>query len=311
MPFLIFFDKITMVNDMQEHIDEFINYLTFEKKYSDNTIENYIKDLNLFSDFIKTRHINYQNMDYSRVSSYLIYLNDLKYSSSSINRHLSSIRSFYEFMLNRKVVSSSPFKLVHGPKKEKKLPNYLKYSEFEDLVNTCDETALGFRNRMILELLFATGVRVSEAVNIKLTDIDFKECEIKIIGKGKKMRIVYFNQVCKKVMSEYVLNARNELLKGKKSEYLLLNHLGNKLTRRGVQDILEKLIKKSSIKHKISPHTLRHTFATLLLNEGMDIREVQELLGHERLSTTSIYTHVSNEELRRIYLQNHPRAHKK
>ena len=112
-------------------------------------------------------------------------------------------------------------------------------------------------------------------------------------------------------MSEYVLNARNELLKGKKSEYLLLNHLGNKLTRRGIQDILEKLIKKSSIKHKISPHTLRHTFATLLLNEGMDIREVQELLGHERLSTTSIYTHVSNEELRRIYLQNHPRAHKK
>lgn len=296
---------------MNKEIDSFLDYLTYEKKYSDYTISNYNKDLDDFNSYVTNKRINYKTMNYSDVSNYLIHLSDLNYKPASINRHLSSIRSFYNFMLDKGIVDASPFKLVHGPKKEKKLPNYLKYQEFEDLVNSCDDTALGKRNRMILELLFATGVRVSEAVNMKLIDINFKEREIKVFGKGKKVRIVYFNKVCQTVMSDYVLNARQELLNGKKSDYLLINHLGNKLTTRGVEDIIDRLIKNSSVKHKISPHTLRHTFATLLLNEGMDIREVQELLGHARLSTTSIYTHVSNEELRRVYLQNHPRAHKK
>lgn len=296
---------------MDDAINSFLDYLTYEKKYSEYTVENYGKDLDDFKKYISEKKINYKNMNYTEVSAYLIHLSNMNYSPSSINRHLSSIRSFYTYMLNNKKVSSSPFKLIHGPKKEKKLPNYLKYQEFVDLVESCDETPLGVRNRMILELLFATGVRVSEAVNIKIEDINFKDREIKVFGKGKKVRIVYFNKVCQSVMSNYVLNARQELLKGKRSDYLLINHLGNKLTTRGVEDIIDRLIKNSSVKHKISPHTLRHTFATLLLNEGMDIREVQELLGHARLSTTSIYTHVSNEELRRVYLQNHPRAHKK
>lgn len=292
-------------------IDHFIDYLTFEKKYSENTVLGYEKDLNIFKNYIESRKLNYQKLTYKDVTDYMIYLKSQKLKSTSINRALSSLRSFYAYLIKIKDVENSPFKLIKGPKKEKELPNYLKYNEFEDILKSCDETNLGIRNRMILELLFATGVRVSEAVNIKITDISFKEREIKIQGKGNKSRIVYFNKVCQEVMSKYVLNARQELLKGKKSEYLLLNHLGNKLTRRGIADIINKLIMKSSIKHKISPHTLRHTFATLLLNEGMDIREVQELLGHERLSTTNIYTHVSNEELRRVYLKSHPRAHKK
>ena len=288
---------------LEESIEKFINYITFQKKYSDNTIVSYQKDLDDFLNYINSNKLDYKNLNYTNVTDYLIYIKSKKLSSQTINRHLSSIRSLYKYMLDNKIVTSSPFKLIRGIKKEKKLPNYLQYNEFVDLVNSCDESCLGIRNRMILELLFATGVRVSEAVNIKLKDINFKEREIKITGKGKKQRIVYFNKVCQKVMSEYVLNARVELLKGKTCEYLLLNHLGNKLTRRGIADILDKQIKKSSLKHKISPHTLRHTFATLLLNNGMDIREVQELLGHERLSTTSIYTHVSNEELRSVYLK--------
>ncbi len=296
---------------MQKSINDFLGYLEFEKKYSENTIASYEKDLDEFHNYIKTTKLNFKRLTYDDVTDYLIRLKKENYKSTSINRHLSSIRSFYEYLLNQKIVNNSPFKLVSGPKKEKKLPNYLKYDEFIDLIESCDETPLGIRNRMILELLFATGIRVSEAVNIKIKDIDFKNREIRITGKGNKMRIVYFNKVCQEVMSKYVLNARQELLKGKKCDYLLVNHLGNSLTRRGIADILEKLMKKSAIKHKISPHTLRHTFATLLLNEGMDIREVQELLGHARLSTTSIYTHVSNEELRRVYLNAHPRAHKK
>lgn len=296
---------------MSMYIQNFLDYLLYEKKYSENTVSGYLKDLEQFELYIKSNKKDFKNMDYSLVSDYLLYLGKMKYTSTSINRHLSSLRSFYDYLINSNIVTSNPFKLVHGPKKEKKLPSYLKYSEFEDIVSLCDDTPLGMRNRMILELLFATGIRVSEAVNIKLADISFKEREIKVFGKGKKTRIVYFNKVCQSVMSDYVLKARQELLKGKKNDFLLLNHLGNKLTRRGIALVLDNLIRKSSLKHKISPHTLRHTFATLLLNEGMDIREVQELLGHERLSTTSIYTHVSNEELRRVYLQSHPRAHKK
>ncbi len=296
---------------MDKYIDEFLNFLEFEKKYSTNTIESYRRDLESFLEYIKSNKVDYKTMKYSDVTSYMVHLSKNDLASSSINRHLSSIRSFYDFMIKNNHLANSPFKLINGPKKEKKLPNYLQYEEFLDLIEACEENALGLRNRMILELLFATGVRVSELVSIKIDDINFKAREIKIVGKGNKTRIVYFNKTCQSIMSKYVLEARQELLKGEKCDYLLINHLGNPLTRRGVADILEKLIQKSSLKHKISPHTLRHTFATLLLNEGMDIREVQELLGHARLSTTSIYTHVSNEEMRRVYLNSHPRAHKK
>lgn len=296
---------------MDDEITSFLECLEYEKKYSSHTISNYERDLDEFKNYIDALKIDYKHMDYSKVSDYLLHLSNKKYSPSSVNRHLSSIRSFYTYLLNANLTDSSPFKAIRGPKKEKKLPNYLKYQEFLDLIDSIGETALDKRDRMILELLFATGVRVSELVNIKLTDINFKEKEIKVYGKGKKTRIVYFNNECQKVMSDYVLNARQEILKEKQCEYLIINHFGNKITTRGIEDIIDKCIRKSSLNHKISPHTLRHTFATLLLNEGMDIREVQELLGHERLSTTNIYTHVSNEELRKVYLKSHPRAHTK
>ena len=296
---------------MDSEITSFLDSLQYEKKYSSHTIFNYERDLEGFKEYVQSKKIDYKNMNYSKVSEYLLHLSSKKYSPSSVNRHLSAIRSFYSYLLDEKLTNSSPFKAIHGPKKEKKLPNYLKYQEFLDLIDSLKDTALDMRNRMILELLFATGVRVSELINIKLSDINFKEQEIKVYGKGKKERIVYFNNECQKVMSEYVLNARQEILNGKHCEFLIINHFGKKITARGIEDIIDKCIQKSSLKHKISPHTLRHTFATLLLNEGMDIREVQELLGHARLSTTSIYTHVSNEELRKVYLQNHPRAHTK
>lgn len=295
---------------MKDKVEDFLSFLEYEKKYSENTIDSYRRDLEEFCSYIENHKIDYTCMKYSDVSQYLIYLGSTNLSSTSISRHMSSIRSFYEYMMKNGNVENSPFKLVRGPKKAKKLPNYLQYEEFLDLVRACDETPLGVRNRLILELLFATGIRVSEAISIKLKDINFKNREIKITGKGNKARIVYFNKICQEIMSKYVLEARQSILKGKKSDYLLVNHLGNPLTRVGLADILNRLIQKSALKHKISPHTLRHTFATLMLNEGMDIREVEELLGHARLSTTSIYTHVSNEELRKVYLASHPRAHK-
>ena len=292
---------------LNEYIDNFLDYLEYERKYSFHTVENYERDLTKYKNYIEKEKINFKSMDYSKVADYTIYLKTSGYSPSSINRHLSSIRTFYTYLLNTNKVQNNPFKLIKGPKKEKKLPNYLKYDEFLDIIRVCDSSDLGVRNLLILELLFATGIRVSELVNIKLNDINLNEREIKIFGKGGKSRIVYFNKVCHKVMIDYLNNHRLILLKNKKHDYLIVNHLGNKLTRRGVEDILDKIIKKSSLKHKISPHTLRHTFATLLLNEGMDIREVQELLGHKNLSTTSIYTHVTNQELRKVFLKYHPR----
>ena len=292
---------------MKEYIEDFIDYLEFEKKYSVNTISSYEKDLEKYEKYLQSNKINFKKMNYTLVADYLIYLNKSGFKSASVNRHLSSIRSFYSYLLKRNITENNPFKLIKGPKMEKKLPNYLKYDEFLDLVSVCDSTPLGIRNRLIVELLFATGIRVSELVNLKIDDIDIQNREIRVLGKGNKMRIVYFNKVCKEVMTDYLDNYRYILLKGKECDYLLINHIGNKITRRGIADIIDKLILKSSIKHKISAHTLRHTFATLMLKEGMDIREVQELLGHKNLSTTSIYTHLQNNELRAVYLKYHPR----
>ena len=298
---------MNIMHKIDEYIENFLDYLEYEKKYSSNTIENYEKDLSKYKAYLTSNNINYQNMDYSKVADYTIFLKKSGYAASSINRHLSSIRTFYKYLVNTKKIGNNPFKLIKGPKTEKKLPNYLKYDEFLDIIRVCDSSDLGVRNLLILELLFATGIRVSELVNIKLDDIDIKNREIKIFGKGGKSRIVYFNKVCQKVLIDYLNNNRSSLLKNKTSDYLIINHIGNKITRRGIEDILDKIIKKSSLKHKISPHTLRHTFATLLLNEGMDIRQVQELLGHKNLSTTSIYTHISNKELRNVFLKYHPR----
>ena len=212
--------------------------------------------------------------------------------------------------VNKEVIKSNPFKLINGPKKPIKLPNYMKYSEFEALIAACDDTDLGIRNIALLELLLATGARIGQLINIKVKDIDFTKREVKVLGKGNKERICYFNEHAEISLKEYINNSRNNLLKNKTSEYLLINHIGNKLTDRGVRSIIDSIIKKSSLNTKVTPHTFRHTFATMLLNEGCDLKSVQELLGHVNLSTTSIYTHVTNDRIKDIYLHTHPRSKK-
>jgi len=200
--------------------------------------------------------------------------------------------------------------LISGGKQEKKLPNYINYNDLEVLFSIPDKTnALGLRNALILELLYSLGVRVSELINIKIQDIDFSNKRILIKGKGNKERYVLYGNVCSKLLDEYIKSSRNELMK-ENIEYLLLNKYGNKITDRAIRMIIEDIVNKSSLKLKVSPHTLRHTFATHLLNEGADLKTVQQLLGHSSISTTGIYTHVSNERLRRTYLDSHPRAKK-
>lgn len=291
------------------NLKDYLEYLEYERKYSAKTIESSFEDIAKFLKYCEEYNLDYKNLKIDSARDYLKYLDKLNYKNTTISRMLSSLRSFYRYLMIKKVVSINYFKLLSNPKKEKKVPNYLQYDEFEKIIQSipCD-TALGKRNYLIVELLYATGLRVSELVNIKIKDITKNEKSIRIIGKGNKERIVYYGEYATSALEKYLNNARSELLKNKNSDYLLINHLGNKLTTAGIRDILDKIVVAASLKHKMSPHTLRHTFATHLLSNGADLRAVQELLGHESLSTTQIYTHVGLDQLRMEYLKAHPRA---
>ena len=297
---------------MPNEINNFLDYLLNERGYQQNTtLRNYQIDLTSFYDFVKSHKINYQNLTKDNIRSYLKYLDDLHYQKSTISRHLSTLRSFYSYLVATGKIKKNIFLTISLPKKDKKLPDILQYQEIEELLAVCNlEDPLDFRNRLIIELLYDTGCRVSELINIKVKDLDLTNKEIKVLGKGNKERIVYFGEYACELINPYLSTVRAQLMKNKYSEYLFLNHLGNKLTDRGVRLIIDKLITRASVKHKISPHSLRHTFATHLLNEGADLKTVQELLGHSSLNTTQIYTHVSNERLRNVYLATHPRSKK-
>lgn len=215
-------------------------------------------------------------------------------------------------MKKENIIIDNPMTLVSNPKVEKSLPKIVYPKELEDILNTLDTTTtLGIRDNLILELLYSTGVRVSELVNIKISDINMNKKEIRIFGKGSKERVVLFGSRCKKLIEEYLNSSYKELYNQLYSEnYLLLSKTGRKINPREIRRIIDNVVNKSGYKMHISPHVLRHTFATDLLNNGADLRSVQQLLGHESLSTTTIYTHITNERLRSVYLSTHPRAHK-
>ncbi len=289
-------------------IYEFLDYISYEKKYSDYTEKNYELDLFKYFEYLDKNNLNYLTVKYKDVSNFTLFLAKQNYKSTTINRIDSSIRSFYNYLELEEKINGNPFKAASNLKVPKRLPNYFKYDEYLTMISVIDKDDYEYRNRLILEMLFATGLRVSELSNIKIKDIDFSEREIKIMGKGSKERFVFYNKECATVLDSYLKECRSKLLNGKDSEYLFINHLGDKLTDRGIRLIIDKIVKKSCIKSKVSPHTFRHTFATMLLNEGCNIKSVQELLGHSSLGTTGIYTHLTNDEVRLAYMKAHPRA---
>ena len=296
---------------MNEHIDDFLDYIKVEKNFSDNTEINYEIDLKEYKAYLDSKRVNYLNIKYKDVLDYTKYLKENKeFTPTSINRHLSSLRSFYNFLILNNKITSNPFKLIKGQKKELKLPNYMKYSEFEDMINSIPDDILGIRNRCLFEMLFCSGARIGELININVSDIDFSSHSIKVLGKGNKERIIYLNEHAIDSLNTYLDESRLELLNGRKSDRLFINHIGGDLTTRGVRDIIDNIIKKAALNIKVTPHMFRHTFATMLLNEGCSLRSVQELLGHANLSTTSIYTHVSNDRIKDVYLHTHPRSKK-
>ena len=292
-------------------LDKFCDYLKNQKNYSDYTILNYKKDLEEYFEFLDNKKYSYKEMDYKKCVEYLVYLDQKQLKKTSISRRLSSIRTFYKFLVLNNYTDNNPFLLVSSPKKEKRIPKFINYQGIDEIFNIPNtKTPDGQRERVILEVLYGAGVRVSELVNIKLKDIDFNNKTILIFGKGSKERIVSFGNPAKDAMNEYIKSGRELLLNGVKSDYLIVGKEKESLTTRRIEQIIDSLITKTSIKMNITPHMFRHTFATHLLDQGCDLIAVQELLGHESLSSTEIYTHVSNEHLREVYLKCHPRSNK-
>ena len=282
--------------------DIFLNYIK-NKNYSNYTIDSYNKDLDNFYIYLKQNNTDIKKVNYKFLRGYLTVLYDKKYSKKTIARHISSLKSFFKYLKKQNIIESNPMNLIKTPKIDKKLPKFLNYDDLEKILSIPDTTTfLGKRNALILELLYSTGVRVSELVNIKLNDIDLSEEKILILGKGNKERYVLFGSKAKEKMLDYLKEKTDD------SPYLIVNRYGNKITDRGIRKILDSIILEASLSYKISPHTLRHTFATHMLDSGADIEIVKELLGHESLSTTQIYTHVTSESLKRVYSETHPRA---
>ena len=290
------------------NIDKFLDYLKYERNYSNNTIIAYENNIRDFLSYCKIKNVkNMNEINYQFIRGYISYLYKQKYQAKSITRILSALRSFFKYLKREEKISANPLDLITSPKVEKKLPKYLTINDVEKILNAPDiSNKIGIRDAFILELLYVTGIRVSELTNIKLNDISIVEKKIKIMGKGSKERIVYYGTRCQELLNKY-LNIRNDFLK-QANDYLILSNTGKQISTREIRNIINRLKVKAGIDINISPHTFRHTFATHMLNEGADLRSVQELLGHENLSTTTIYTHLTNEKLRRTYLSTHPRA---
>lgn len=281
----------------EEVIDNFFKVLKSEYNYSDYTIKNYKLDLTLFFDFLNKSNINYLYINKDNVIDYLKYLDKMNLKNSTISRRISTLRTFYNYLMNEGLINSNIFLNVKNPKLEKRLPNYLNYTEMEELLESIDtSTDEGLKRRLLIEMFYSTGCRVSEIINIKVKDIDFLNKKIRIMGKGSKERIVYYGDYAKKYLDKY-------LSKGMDKDYLFVNKHGDKYTVEEIELIVKDIMKHLSIKTHVTPHTLRHTFATHLLNNGADIRSVQELLGHSNLSTTGIYTHVSSDRLKEVYFK--------
>lgn len=287
---------------MEKLIKEYLDYLKYIRGYQENTINSYLIELTKYSSYIKEQKINYLIISKDEIYAYLKYLDDLGYKNSSVARHLSALRGFYDYLKREGQIDTNIYKLIKNPKLEKKLPNVLNDEEIDKIFAfPKDEKPKNILTRVLFEVIYATGIRISEFINIKESDIDFTEGSIRILGKGKKERIVYFGEYASLALKDYLVV--REKIKKEDTDYLFLNVSGYRLKRRSAEQIVYDWINNVSINHHISPHTLRHTFATSLLTHGADIRTVQELLGHEKLGTTQIYTHLTSDYLKEEYFK--------
>lgn len=292
--------------------DKFLRYLIVERGYSEKTREAYEEDLTNFERFLtESGEDDLLKINHLDVRVYLSYLTDERYSRNSISRKIASLRSFYQYLLKEEVIKENPFSYVHLKKKNLKLPRFFYENEMQVLFDSVKgEKPLDLRNQALLEVLYGSGIRLSECSNLKLAEIDFDSEVMLIHGKGNKERYAPLGSFAQDALQEYCEKGRKVLMDKyhKSHDYVFVNHHGEPITPTGIEYVLNQVIKKSSLDSSIHPHMLRHTFATHLLNNGADMRTVQELLGHANLSTTQIYAHVTKESLQKNYRSFHPRA---
>lgn len=298
-----------MKNSMEDYILSFKEYLVYELNYSKRTAQTYHNVLLEYKEYLTSKNISFKTITNKEANLYKAHLIEKGYENKTASLHISAARSFYNYLVEIKECRENPFNGIKNPKIAKKLPNFLKASETNELFASINyENDLEVRNIFIIEMLYVTGLRVSELCSIKLNDLN--NGSIKVIGKGNKERIIYYKACNEELLNHYISITRNNILNGVPSDYLFPNKFGKALTPRTIENIVKKYTEKKNIKSKVTPHTLRHTYATDLLNNGADIRSVGELLGHESLSTTQIYTHVTSERLKSVYNKTHPRAKK-
>jgi len=306
---------------MEQLFAQFLEHLRYERNVSEHTLRNYAIDLGQFHDYLAPadsqtgarREFDIKQIDHISIREWLSSLHTAQKKKTSIARKLAALRTFFQFLIREGVVELNPAKLVATPRLEKKLPNHLSIEEAIRFIETPDtESDLGKRDRAILELLYGTGVRVSELTKLNLRDVDFKNKLVHVMGKRRKERIVPFGDPALHAIVQYLsvhsAFLQNAPLAERESEALFLNYQGTRITTRSVGRMVDKYIEICAGLHNISPHSLRHSFATHLLDSGADLRDIQELLGHARLSTTQIYTHVSMEKLIEVYDKTHPKA---
>jgi integrase/recombinase XerD len=298
---------------LENHIKDFIHYLIVERNLAQNTIVSYERDLKKYMQYLVNVEQIHSFNDVSRlhIIQFLKFLKEKGSSPKTIARHVASIRSFHQFLLREKVTEQDPSVHIESPQLERTLPKVLSTAEVEALLETPKtNTPFGIRDKAMLELLYATGIRVSELVNLNVSDVHLTMGFVRCYGKGNKERIVPIGSMATKALKLYMESARGMLINPKKpkTEALFLNHHGERLSRQGFWKILKKLAKEAKIEKELTPHTLRHSFATHLLENGADLRAVQELLGHADISTTQIYTHVTKTRLKDVYNMYHPRA---
>lgn len=290
----------------EQKIRDFQNYLLIDKKYSNATIESYTYCLNKYCTFMEKNNLNLKTIKKNDIKDYLKYLKDNKMSPKTINQNMSCLRSFYKFLIIEKYLTADPLEYVEAPKFRKSLPKVLSKEEVDKLLDIDLINKYSYRNKAMLELMYATGVRVSELVNLKIHDIDYDMELLRTMGKGNKERIIPIGEYAMYYLKLYVNNFREELIKKNYTDYLFLNNHGKKISRQSFYKLIKELAIKKNIKTEFSPHTLRHSFATHLLDSGTDIKSIQEMLGHSSLQTTQIYTHVSNKKLENDYHNFHP-----
>lgn len=283
------------------YINDFLLYLEMDLNYSKNTINTYQNNLSILSNNINKDLLKLNSKDIEH------FISSLNLESSSISNYLSSFKTFYNYYIKIGMLKENPVLLIDSPKLKKHLPTYLTIHEIDKLLNIEIKDAFSARNKSLLELLYATGLRISELVNLEFKNIDLNDCIVRIMGKGSKERIVPINDTAIKYLKIYVKDYRHCLVKKEQNNYVYLNNHGKKMTRQGVFKMLKKRTLEANIKKDVSPHTLRHSIATHMLENGADLRIIQEFLGHESISTTQIYTHLSNQKLKSDYMEYFPR----